>query len=278
MAERESLLILDPARDILTVGGERVGKFVLSDVVWLTHSVSADGATIAWFPTRPTSRKIEQSQPVQFVTANREEGLVSMSSWPAVAVAVSPGAKWIGTANSIRNGFAIKVLRRIDGLELDLSHLVTEASNRDVDRLRFSGDARYLAVASRTHICILDIERQAIAFEAAGAYPVMSPVGAQLAYVGPDHHVMIRDLLSGAQEQIELDGHAIFVCGWTPDGRFLLVGALRSFGLGTNLVVIDNMSRKFATVIELPSETFDFYFWIRRSLADDMRRRPSTTQ
>lgn len=282
-AERQGLAILDlwavykgdrSELSAFTVAGADAGRIVLAGRS-LRAAVSPDGSWMAW--------DVEKSLPRLFVT-NGSESARSLSLDAAFnlkpafieSFALSSGTEHlaivVGTAvrNARSRGPLRLVVLRVPTLEVeeDVTDVVARLSPGWESQLAVAGLCNHrLLVAFSESFVVIDLSSRSPLFADRGRFPSLSPDGGSVAIVDDRRRLVIVEVSSGARRTpLGRWWRTLGIGGWSPDGRYLLVGATEPLSFSIRLVAVEPATGRFADIMPLGDLVGNGFVWIRRDL------------
>ncbi len=278
MALREDLLIicsrLAPAifnsPEAFTVTGADVGPLALVDRPY-DRSVSPDGAWVAWVPLSSLPHLGTEQPLVLFTNDPRSVQSVKFKGRHADQVAISSNAGHLALTAVVDEALHSRLIvlnPATAELEHDLTELITRFRLSEVERLRISANGGLLAIASRESFVIVDVPSRKVMLETYGRFPSPSPRGDSLAFLDNRRDLTIAIVSTGARKVIASPFWTVAgVGGWSPDSRFLLVGARPVSSVFIHLVAIDCFNGEFAEIMRLDEgDRGETSVWIKRRL------------
>ena len=152
-------------------------------------------------------------------------------------------------------------------VERDATAIITRFGLDDVQTLRMSATGDRLVVGSRESFVVMDLRSGTIIYEGAARFPRISPRGDVLAFVDKRQAWWLANLAGGPPRRLMRGWAVPGVGAWSPDGRFLLVGARTSFSLFDQLVVVGCANDGFAEIGRLgEGNQGPLFNWIKRTL------------
>ena len=218
--------------DFETIRGIRSTQRIADNYSLIGPHFAPDGTALAWssYPIDEFGKDIPfltvatLRNGVQTVSV---EGLVSigcaLSSRAEIIVAI--GISYNPTKGNRRALLAID--RRHGGTIHDLTQSVHLELGNNLEMISVSGPGNLVALGDRPtkQIKVFEIASGRTVYSTSGRFPRLSPDGTQLAYVNEDI-ISIHSFSDGTTRQLTRINKVSGIGAWSPDGRFLLAGAL----------------------------------------------------
>jgi hypothetical protein len=261
----EELAIIEGGRSIHTVDGQKLGRLSLEEGSLFPPVVSPDGDFIAWYPPSQGPRLLTDQQALLLRNSTGANKAASIAG-PGGVLAISSEAAKAAVVVATASGLRLDLLDINAGNAVDLSGLLSPVPLRDVQRLRFSADGTRLVVGSEESWHVLDVTAMKPLGDARGTYPSISPSGDTVAFVA-DHMLYLQTVSTGESAALPLDISVDFAAGWSPNGRFLLVGGLRRFPTDYRLLAVEVSGKAVGEVRRQEDEIVPEIYWIKRRFA-----------
>lgn len=257
-----------------TVAGAEAGKIVLAERPKRV-TVSPDGLWLAWDKVdRDSSRPF----PRVFVTNG---------SQPTRSLNLP--ADFVGSFGISSKGEHLTAVVEVAGpkvhapvqLRVIVLHVPTLKVEEDVSDvvapLTAPGRASRLAVAGLCEhrllaVCagrfmVIDLPSHKPILSELGSSAALSPDGESVAFVDTHRNLVVTNFSTGVRRALLGPWWRVFGVGaWSPDGRYLLVGAVQGLSFSTGLIAVECATNRFADVMPLGDLAGNGFVWIRRNL------------
>jgi hypothetical protein len=228
--------------------------------------ISPDGSALGWSEGTPVAKWLQpdsfhRDQPALFTVESLTEGkqpiqvegmeaaqTLGLSAEGKVIVAmalpfvVSPTIHW----------HLLAVDRRVGVVIHDLTRFATQVElGPKLEDISVSGPGNLVALGTTTQIQVLEIPSGKSVYASPGIYPRLSPDGKRLAYVN-ENKLWLHSFADGSTVQL-LKGKRVKGIGyWSPDGRFLPVGAWTTvLAFKKRQTILDTTTGEYAVIDKL---------------------------
>lgn len=124
----------------------------------------------------------------------------------------------------------------------DLANAVGDLSSfvfNDAFKVRLSNLGEYVLVSSHSALVVGSVSSATVVFRGEGRSASLSPEGTRVAFVDTGPGFVIRDLKTQESARFMRRVRCAGIGGWSPDGRYLFVGAFQAFSLTKHLLIVD---------------------------------------
>jgi hypothetical protein len=245
-------------------------------------AISPDGTAIAWssypnsgprekFPFLTVKSLKEGTQPV-WVAGRVAAGSPALSSGAEVIVAIALPLDPLQR----RRRDLLAIDRRSGVVVHDLTRFVTQfevttdvMSGNHIENICVSGPGTLVALGTREQMQVLEIPSGKTVYAGPGSCPRLSPDGNRLAFVDKDS-LFIHSFADGATVQLRKVKRVKGVGGWSPDGRFLLVGAWTTLlAFEKRQIIVDTTTGEYAVIGKLSDGDYGTNFaWVSVKLLE----------
>lgn len=228
----------------ITVAGQNAGQLVLPDLPFW-RSLAPDGAWVAWVPesSRPTPYGTGGTPLLHFTDDPKSIRTVKFMGRSGEQLGLSSKAEHLALVTLTGADFTrrLVVLKLPTGeMEYDVTNLITRFGLVNLESLRLSASGDRLAAGSRESFSVIDLPSRSVLYEGSGRFPRLSPSGEAVAFVGGNRKLMVTTLATGLTTTLMPGWVTRGVGSWSPDGRFLLAGAMGPLNWNWHLVAIDS--------------------------------------
>lgn len=268
MARQQDLIILSRTMVAIDTEGNGVGRLSLPDCCRSPVYVSTDGKSVSWVRTGGQAPPSQEA--LGRVMTVRQGQRVSESAYPGrfwLSAMDDEGARLAAVVHSISGrGSRLVVFDRLGGGVIDLSAFHSNLRGGDIETLRMSSRGDVVSVGTRERLTVIGLNPPSVLFAGAGRFPILTPDGARVSYVS-DGRLTVTSLVNGHARRLMGGTSAYGVGGWSPDGRFLLVGGRIRLTFHLTLTGVDVAEDRFAEIGSLPEGEYGSgYFWMKRDL------------
>jgi hypothetical protein len=205
-------------------------------------SVSPDAQSIAWAPKLDFQHLSENNKTfLSLMDARRSLRTVSVPNHFAIDFAVANGGRRILVLAGLRGAAGRRLLMlRPDsgGLEQDLTNLMEGFPLGESTKLSVSGTGQFAAISTEREYAVLDTVRSAVLLRAEGHSASLSPGGDNFAFLDGALGLVIRGIGGSSLTRLMNWSRIQGIGAWSPDGKYLLVGAFVALSLYKRLVVV----------------------------------------
>lgn len=261
-AGTSGLVILSMELTGRTTSGEPAGRLGISS--FSGHlAVSPDAELLSWVSRADQGAQI-------FVMRDRAVVPVNYPGRSVTAIGLS-GEGHIHIIAAEGDG-QLRLLRLIAGKPdaEDLSSILPRPALSSVEQLSCSNDGRRLAVGSRDYFSVVDLVSGSLLYAASGRFPQLNPNGDLVAFVSPTRTLIVANL-GNRTESGPLKGKATDgLGGWSPNGRWLLVGVRDGLLSDRKLAVCDAFDGEAIVLWQIGDDYGSNCHWIRRALLEPL--------
>jgi hypothetical protein len=273
METEEDLAIIEGGTSMFRADGTRLGRLAPEGGSRFSPVVSPDAEFIAWYPPLAGYPPLSYQQQILTSDARGNGKTVTVDGVGGV-MGISAGGQKIIAILAKAGNFRLVDIDTASGEERDLSGLVSRLNLRNVQRLRQSSDGNRLVISSEDSFYLADISSMNILSYRQGRYPCISPDGSKVAFVN-NHALNIQNAGEDQSAKVISVGLKVdFAAGWSPNGRFLLVGGLKTFPMDYRLVAVDVVRERSAEVTTQIDEIIPDVWWIKRRFAPSQAKTP----
>lgn len=247
--------------------GIRHSQQVADHHVLFGPAISPDGVALAWssYPIPYLGEKIP------FLTVESlKEGIQTV--WVEGRIAASSGVSSgadvivsIAPAPLQSGQWELLAIDRHAGIVVhDLTRFLTQFElGNNVESISVSGPGTLAALGAREQMQVLEIPNGKTVYSGAGRFPRLSPDGKRLAFVDSDK-LLIHSFMDRSTVQLLKGKRVKGVGGWSPDGRFLLVGAWSTLvALEKRQIIVDTTTGEYAVIGKLGEGDYGSNFgWV----------------
>jgi hypothetical protein len=244
MQKAGNIAILWAGRRMVLADSISVGNRIFPGQPTGPVSVSPDAQSVAWAPKVELDSISDRRLPLLSVSgAKRDVRAVALPGSYAVGLAVSDAGGCILALVGSSGSPSIRLLRlngaSIGASPVDVTNLAKAISLSSVVRLGISGSGRLAVLGSEDEFVVLDLSVPDVVLRSQGRNPSISPAGDRVAFLDRVRGLVVRTLSEDKSVRL-LGGVSVSGTGaWSPDGRFLLLGAFTSLSLQRRLVALD---------------------------------------
>lgn len=288
-ADEQDLAILDSAAvsysehcdlSAFAPDGTRAGEIVLPAQSGSRVAVSPDGQWLAWDNSwkalPPPVGKAEEPFKITLIGPSRTIRRLCPRVTFAFPIAISSNAKRLALSAVNTNpeppGRRLLILNGNTGeIEFDLTDWAPRNAPKEPCNHGFSASGDRLLVAlldgKKRSFGVLDVPARKLVLEGSGDFPSLAPDGERVAYIDDRHRAIVLSLSTGSRKTL-LDGwwRVTGISAWSPDGKYLLVGATRLLSFTISLLAVECATNRFAQVMDIGKPAGWTYDWIKRSL------------
>jgi hypothetical protein len=209
-------------------------------------AVAPDAQSIAWAPELELKTLGDPRLPfVSIADVSKSVRPLMLPGNYAVDFAVSNAGRLLVLAGVVGAGKR-RLLVLTDGAE----NIVTELTDSEVGiplslivSLSICGSGQFAVVASDQEFALIDLARRGVVMKSNGHSPSLSPDGDRIAFLDGQLGLVVRSLKPGTSTRL-LSGIRVTGTGaWSPNGRYLLLGAFTSFSFHKRLLALDYSSQ-----------------------------------
>ncbi len=259
----------------VTVGGARAGKVVLPESERPCQiAVSPDGRWMAWdnWSALPWSEGTKEPPQVFIMKAPESVRSLSLKDGFGTSLAISSNAEHIAlVSGNIDSSLPPRRLIVLSGATVEIEHdvtdLISQSDLAQAGRLGISGEGNRLAVGFAERFVVIDIPSHKALLEDRGRLPALSPDGEFLAFVNHDKQLTVVSLSTGIRRTLlGAFGRTLGVGAWSPNGRYLLAGAVKTLSFSVQLVAVEYATNRFAEIRPLGEFVGKDHVWVKRDL------------
>ena len=264
-------------------GSQRIGD----NYSLIGPAFAPDGTALAW-SSYPIDQVVDKTNP--FITIASLRGgvqTVSVEGMVSIGSALSSGAEMIvaigitydPTKGNRRALLAID--RRHGGTIHDLTQSVHLELGNNLEMISVSGPGNLVALGDRPtqQIKVFEITSGRTVYSASGRFPRLSPDGAHLAFVSEDN-ISIHSFSDGTTRRLSQIKKVSGIGAWSPDGRFLLAGALTNppaptkdlinwLAFPRDQIIVDTINSEWAVIGKLWEGDYGTGFvWMSKKLLE----------